>query len=279
MKRQKTYTNAVFAPNVIHEAKKRADELVDGRMRFTRLHINLGGDRWDYDDESEFFSDYREPFEYASFSASAIVANGVEISFECYGVRCERAYTEVSVTHNERSVIQAVIGVFDNHVHEALITEIDKEIPRNPPPAARPAIVFIGHGRSPQWKELKDHLHELHGYEVEAYETGARAGHTIRDVLDSSLDRSSFAILVHTAEDPMADGTFHARPNVIHETGLFQGRLGFSRVAILLEDGAADYSNLQGIHQIRYKPNNIRESFGDVLATLRREFGPNGASA
>jgi predicted nucleotide-binding protein len=37
-----------------------------------------------------------------------------------------------------------------------------------------------------------------------------------------------------TAEDEQADGNHHARMNVIHEVGLFQGRLGFERAIVLL---------------------------------------------
>jgi len=123
------------------------------------------------------------------------------------------------------------------------------------------------------WRDLKDHLAEKHGYQVEAYEVGARAGHTIRDILANMLQKSSFACLVLTAEDEMADGKMRARQNVIHETGLFQGRLGFKRAIVLLEDGAEEFSNISGIHQIRFGKGNIKETFGEVLATLRREFG------
>jgi predicted nucleotide-binding protein len=63
------------------------------------------------------------------------------------------------------------------------------------------------------------------------------------------------------------------RQNVVHEAGLFQGRLGFSRAIVLIEEGIEDFSNLQGVHQIPYTKGNIKETFGDVLATLRREFG------
>jgi hypothetical protein len=37
------------------------------------------------------------------------------------------------------------------------------------------------------------------------------------------LDQARFAFLVMTAEDEQADGNHHARMNVIHEVGLFQG--------------------------------------------------------
>lgn len=103
---------------------------------------------------------------------------------------------------------------------------------------------------------------------------GARAGHAIRDILEQMLKASSFALLVLTAEDETADGAKRARQNVVHETGLFQGRLGFSRAIVMLESGVEDFSNINGIEQIRFSKDNIKETFGDVLAVLRREF-PN----
>jgi len=48
--------------------------------------------------------------------------------------------------------------------------------------------------------------------------------------------------------------------------------LGFNRAIILLQTGATEFSNIHGIEQIRF--TNIKEVFGDVLATIRREF-PN----
>ena len=104
-----------------------------------------------------------------------------------------------------------------------------------------------------------------------AYETGARAGHTIRDTLNDLAESASIAFLVFTAEDEQKDGEFHARQNVVHETGLFQGKLGFSRGVALLEIGVTPFSNLQGIEQIRFR--NIQETFGEVLAVIKREFG------
>ena len=133
--------------------------------------------------------------------------------------------------------------------------------------------VFIGHGRSSLWKDLKDHLTDQHGIEVIAYETGARAGHTIRDVLEEMVSKTSIAFLIHTAEDELADRSVQARANVIHETGLFQGKLGFSRAIVVLEEGAVEFSNISGVQQIRFSKGKIRETFGDILATIRREFG------
>jgi predicted nucleotide-binding protein len=83
---------------------------------------------------------------------------------------------------------------------------------------------------------------------------------------------ASFALLVHSAEDEQADGGLRARENVVHETGLFQGRLGFQRAIILREEGCEDFSNIAGIQEIRFHTRNIKETFGEVVATIRREF-------
>jgi len=91
--------------------------------------------------------------------------------------------------------------------------------------------------------------------------------------LEEMLDSSSFALLVMTGEDETKDGKTLARQNVVHEAGLFQGKLGFSRAIILLEDGTEEFSNIHGLQQIRFSKGRIRESFGDVLAVLKRELG------
>lgn len=91
--------------------------------------------------------------------------------------------------------------------------------------------------------------------------------------MEEMLDSSSFALLVMTGEDETKDGKTLARQNVVHEAGLFQGKLGFSRAIILLEDGTEEFSNIHGLQQIRFSKGRIRESFGDVLAVLKRELG------
>jgi predicted nucleotide-binding protein len=130
--------------------------------------------------------------------------------------------------------------------------------------------VFIGHGGSSHWRDLKDHLQDKHHIKVEAYETGARAGHTIRDILDEMVNKSTFALLIMTGEDEQGSGQKRARQNVIHEIGLFQGKLGFNRAIVLMEHTTEEFSNIAGIQQIRY--TNISETFGEVLATIKREF-------
>jgi hypothetical protein len=133
---------------------------------------------------------------------------------------------------------------------------------RPPPP------LFIGHGHSPVWRELADHLRDQHGYRIVAFESARRSGRSITDILVDMTREASFAILVHTAEDEQADGRLRARQNVIHETGLFQGCLGLDRAIVVREHGCEDFSNLAGVQELHYR-NEIREVFGDVLAALR----------
>lgn len=169
------------------------------------------------------------------------------------------------VRGKDRHDVETVIEVFEENAESS-------KLPSLPDPPPPPPTIFIGHGRSPLWRELKDHLQDQHGFEVIAYEVGARSGHAIRDILAEMLDKGDFAILVMTGEDSTADDRLMPRLNVVHELELFQGHLGFSKAIVLLEQGTQEFSNIHGTHQIRFAKENIKETFGDVLATLRREF-------
>ena len=99
--------------------------------------------------------------------------------------------------------------------------------------------VFIGHGRSAAWRTLKDFIEDRLRLPVDEFNSVPVAGITTTSRLSELLDAAAFAFLVMTGEDELADGSIRARENVVHEVGLFQGRLGFSRAIILLEDGCA----------------------------------------
>jgi predicted nucleotide-binding protein len=134
-------------------------------------------------------------------------------------------------------------------------------------------IIFIGHGGDQQWRDLKDYLHELLHLNVEAYESEPRANYSIKEILEQMVAEPTFAILVFTGENEFKNGTLHARENVIHELGLFQGKLSFNRTMVLLEEGTDYLSNIDGIQQVRFGKGNIKAAFGEVLATIKREFG------
>lgn len=131
--------------------------------------------------------------------------------------------------------------------------------------------VFIGHGHSLIWIELKDFIQDRLHLPWDEYNRVSTAGIANTDRLSQMLDSAALALLILTAEDEQNDGTVHARLNVIHEAGLFQGRLGFKRAIILLENGCEEFSNIQGLGQVRFPKGNIAAIFEEIRRVLERE--------
>ena len=131
--------------------------------------------------------------------------------------------------------------------------------------------VFIGHGRASAWRDLKDFIQDRIHLPWDEFNRVPVAGITNITRLSQMLDKAAIAFLVMTAEDEQADGNYRARQNVIHEAGLFQGRLGFEKAILLLEDGCEDFSNVEGLGQIRFPPGNISAVFEDIRRVLERE--------
>lgn len=257
MKKQKRFDRARFPAKTFLNAAKSAAKGGDLKnIKISTLKCTFDHETWHYDSIDEFLSDYQKKPCHGYFW---IKSEDISIFYSFYDT-----YSDLSVEANSRSAIESIFNYFENDFKEAQHPDglPDVEIGR----------VFIGHGRSNDWRNLKDHLQDQHSYAIQCYETGTRAGHTIRDILEDMIDTSSFAILVLTAEDEQVSGGFRARQNVIHEAGLFQGKLGFKKAIMLVENGVEIPSNLDGIQYIKFDKGRIRETFGDVVATLKREF-------
>lgn len=131
--------------------------------------------------------------------------------------------------------------------------------------------VFIGHGRSTVWRDLKDFIQDRLRLPWDEFNRVPVAGITNITRLSDMLDSAACAFVIMTAEDELADGTTQARMNVIHEVGLFQGRLGFTKAIVLLEDGCQEFSNIQGLGQIRFPKGSIAAKFEEIRQVLERE--------
>ena len=131
--------------------------------------------------------------------------------------------------------------------------------------------VFIGHGRSLIWLELKDFLEERLSLTVDEYNRISAAGVTTTDRLASMIETAGFAFLVMTGEDEQTDGKIRARENVVHEIGLFQGKLGVEKAIVLLEKGCEEFSNITGLGQIRFPKGNVGAKFEEIRQVLERE--------
>lgn len=258
MQKRKIYRAVRFDSKAISEADKVFGSLSSKKTKHGTLAVDINpNERWTFDTMAEFLAA-------ADRGLPDMTAHTQDWDLHLM-VTTYQDNTSISVAGPTRDDIETVFSVFERNAERCRIPESDK--PKDE------VKVFIGHGQDPQWRDLKDHLHEKHGYEIEAYEIGSRAGHTIRDILEEMMEESTFALLVMTGEDETKDGKLLARQNVVHEAGLFQGRLGFSRAIILLEEGTDEFSNIHGIQQIRFSKSKIKESFGDVLAVLKRELG------
>lgn len=136
--------------------------------------------------------------------------------------------------------------------------------------------VFIGHGRSAIWRDLKDFIRDRLGLPYDEFNRVPVAGITNIARLSEMLDDAVCAFIIMTAEDEQVDGKLQARMNVIHEAGLFQGRLGFTKAIVLLEDGCEEFSNIQGLGQIRFPQGKISTAFEEIRQVLEREgvLGP-----
>ena len=131
--------------------------------------------------------------------------------------------------------------------------------------------VFIGHGRSLIWRELKDFIEDRLGLQVDEFNRVSAAGMPTSGRLAEMLDSAGMAFVVMTGEDEQPGGQLRARENVVHEAGLFQGRLGFTRAIILLEDGCKEFSNIAGLGQIRFQKGNLESAFEEIRMVLERE--------
>jgi hypothetical protein len=131
--------------------------------------------------------------------------------------------------------------------------------------------VFIGHGQSAIWRELKDFIGDRLHLPWDEFNREATAGYTTLERISEMLKAANFAFLIMTSEDEHSDSSMHARENVVHEVGLFQGKLGPKRAIVLLEEGCSEFSNIVGLVQLRFPRNKISAIFDDIRRVLERE--------
>lgn len=269
----KIFRNVKFPPEIIKEANNIFLSFLndDNKQPYSReFKISFDNDEsWSYENEDEFYAEYRKEIEYADLRFQHH-GNVDKSRYSIFDYSFDKFLYKVTlrIELSERSMIEKIFEVLESNYskfeipYDEAVEEVKSSIK-----------IFIGHGRNQQWKELKDHLHDKHNFEVLAYETGARAGYTITEVLEEMSSEASFALLILTAEDNGTDGVVRARENVIHEVGLFQGKLGFKKSIVVLEEGCNEFTNISGVQQIRFKKDSIKETYGDILATIYREFG------
>lgn len=153
-------------------------------------------------------------------------------------------------------------------------------------PSATPLTkkVFIVHGHDDtNWLWMRHILTEppYKGYGIEPIIIREQAGQSkpILQKFEDAAAESSYAICIFTPDDMIRvkkDGSQHeqARPNVIFETGWFVGRLGPSRVLLLVKNGTQLHSDFDGVSKVPFAVN-IEEQ----MAQINRELVAAGLLA
>lgn len=159
--------------------------------------------------------------------------------------------------------------------HEALAAEIDRIVRDNREfeiaVADLKPRVFIGHGHADDWKRVAEFVSNELGLVVEEYEKESSVGYSVTARLETMLAASSLAIIVMSPDDEQQDQKRRARQNVVHEVGLFQGRLGFEKVIPLRHTSCEQFSNLSGINEIAYDSNDWSAAFEKIRGVAERE--------
>lgn len=199
--------------------------------------------------------------------------NKIEEYFEKYRVKpnTNSFYIEphlISTNNDSVKRIGVLLTQLNSLEREQLVSEINVIKPKKASKSHGDGFVFIGHGRSKIWARVQIFLKDDLNLQTLTFEDESRTGETIINILEDFLNKSSFAILIMTAEDYSADGKMRARQNVIHEAGLFQGRLGFDKVIILKQNGIEEFSNIAGLQYISFSNDDIEQSFYE----LQRKF-------
>jgi len=262
MEKTKDYNSTRFRPEVIREAHDKFIEIARkyyGKKVYKKipvtLEIELNDETLNFDNIEEFLSKINVA---KNFFFHHIIENS---SFFMARIAFGLDFEQVKICLPEKNEIDSVFNIFEKNLKNCLVKK-----------KSRLFNIFIGHGHNKQWRDLKDHLSEKHGFSIISYEIGPKAGITIKDTLEIMLNKCNYALLVFTGEDIDIKGQSHARENVIHELGLFQGRLGFDKAIILLEEGVEEFSNIVGLNQYRFSKGNIKEIFGDVVASINHEI-------
>jgi len=137
---------------------------------------------------------------------------------------------------------------------------------------AVPRGVFVAHGGNPQWRAVKAFVEDDIRLPVYSFESGVWGGTQVTDALDDLLERCGFAVCVLTAEDLSVDGEWRARQNVVHEVGLFQGRYGFDRVILLVEDGVRSVPRTADPFTVPFPRNRIDTAFWRLRHMFRTQL-------
>jgi sugar/nucleoside kinase (ribokinase family) len=136
---------------------------------------------------------------------------------------------------------------------------------------APPPGVFLARGSSPEWTAVHDFLRNDCRLSVESAEDALESGPD-GDVpaITRHIDNCGFAVCILVDDEGRSEVTA-ANQRVLQLAGIFQGRYGFERVAMVVEEGCDVLSNVAGIIRLDYPRGDIRHVFWQMRQMLHRE--------
>ncbi|MER7009712.1 PfkB family carbohydrate kinase [Dactylosporangium sp. NPDC000555] len=134
----------------------------------------------------------------------------------------------------------------------------------------RPNGVFLSHDGTPPSLDLREFLEidcRLTVFELDRSDSQI----PVADAMRMILTKCSFAVCVLTVGAATADGQGRADQDVVHQAGIFHGRYGFGRVAMLVEDGCEMFSNAAGLIRLPFPRGRVDATFLEIERMLVRE--------
>ena len=140
-------------------------------------------------------------------------------------------------------------------------------------PAKSEALaIVVGHGKSPLWKPLRDRIAEVIRLPCHGFQQVPLPGLGTMAAMLEVMPKSRFAILVLTREDVETEGELATQLNIVRLAGLFQGRLGFTRVLLLLEECATLLPGVKDLPLLVFPEGNPLAVWPKILAILENEL-------
>lgn len=138
-------------------------------------------------------------------------------------------------------------------------------------PQKQPAGVFLVHDNSSYGPAVRQFVQKNCGLPVYEATVPEAGDPDFAAAMGKRLASCSLAICLLSARDTMSDGSRRVAQNIVHQAGIFQGRYGFGRVAILVEEDCDTFSNIAGLIRIDFSAGRVEGTFPELERMLRRE--------
>jgi predicted nucleotide-binding protein len=143
------------------------------------------------------------------------------------------------------------------------------------PEKRRPIGVILVHDGHSQRGDVRRFVEQRCGIPVHEIDAATVADTQVAALMPRLLARSSFAICLLTGGSRSSPAEISARSradhHVVHQAGILQGRYGFGRVAILVEEGCDTFSNIAGLVRLHFPVGRVSSVFLELERMLQRE--------